>query len=100
MLSDAFCPISNPNGVINLGIANNSLCETELLNFFHQNLSLSSSDLTYGTSLFGSTRFFKALCDDYYNLKGSPFEPFKKVEPNQIITAPGAGPLLDQVSRK
>lgn len=77
-----------------MGIANNFLMEKELLEFFHENLKLAPSDLTYGTSLFGSHRLFRALCL-HYNSKA--FSPVRPVLPEHFITAPGCGPLLDQI---
>lgn len=48
MLRDVYHPDTNTQGIINMGIANNSLMETELLDYFHRNLKLESQDLTYG----------------------------------------------------
>jgi len=77
-----------------MGIANNFLMDSELLDFFHKNLTLRTEDLTYGTSLFGSHRLFKALCLHY---NSSPFAPITPVLPEHIMTGPGCGPLLDQI---
>lgn len=77
-----------------MGIANNFLMEKELLAFFHDNLQLVPSDLTYGTSLFGSHRLFQAL-RLHYNSKA--FSPVRLVLPEHIMTGPGCGPLLDQI---
>lgn len=35
MLRDVYCAMKNPNGIINMGIANNSLMEKELLEVGH-----------------------------------------------------------------
>lgn len=68
--------------------------EPELLRFFSTNLQLVPTDLTYGTSLFGSHRLFAALCQHF---NSSVFHPIRAVEPQHLITGPGCGPLLDQV---
>lgn len=81
-------------GIVNMGIANNFLMEPELLAFAHENLRMVPSDLTYGTSLFGSLRLFKALCLHYNSPAFSPVSP---VCPEHIMTGPGCGPLLDQI---
>lgn len=47
-----------------------------------------------GTSLFGSTRLFAALCKLYNSTLYSPVQP---VRPEHIITGPGCGSLLDQL---
>jgi hypothetical protein len=105
--------VLDQSGIVNLGIANNSLMEAELLDvraprlvpltlthtfslcqFFHRSLSLHASDLTYGTSLFGSTRLFAALCSHY---NSAAFAPVSPVLPSHLITGPGCGSLLDQV---
>lgn len=94
ILCDCFCAARNPGGIVNMGIANNYLMEAELLDFFHRHLELHPSDLTYGTSLFGSTRLFGAFCKHY----NSPaFSPIKPVTPDQLLTGPGCGSLLDQI---
>lgn len=51
--------------------------------------------LRSGTSLFGSTRLFAALCKLYNSAHWSPHTP---VEPSQIITGPGCGSILDQLA--
>ncbi|KAE8233907.1 hypothetical protein CF326_g1055 [Tilletia indica] len=94
MLQDAYCPRTNQTGVVNLGIANNSLMEAELLQFANTHRTLEPTDLTYGTSLFGSTRLFNALCHHF----NTYFSPLKSVLPHHIITGPGCGSLLDQIS--
>ncbi|KAK0568800.1 hypothetical protein OC861_001577 [Tilletia horrida] len=94
MLQDGFCSRRNPGGVVNMGIANNSLMESELLQFANTHPKLEAVDLTYGTSLFGSVRLFSAL-SDHFNTWFSPVEP---VCAQHIITGPGCGSLLDQLS--
>ncbi|KAN0065318.1 hypothetical protein ACQY0O_001154 [Thecaphora frezii] len=95
LLSHPYCAATNPSGFINLGIANNSLMASELLVYFHNHLALLPVDLSYGTSLYGSTRLFAALCH-YFNTS-SDFQPVTPVLPHHIVTGPGAGPMLDQV---
>lgn len=60
----------------------------------HTHLKLEPADLTYGTSLYGSTRLFDALCKHY---NSTHFAPHLPVQPEHILTAPGCGPLLDQI---
>ncbi len=80
---------------VNMGIANNSLMATELLEYFNSHLKLEPVDLTYGTSLFGSVRLFDAICKLYNSEAWSPVHP---VLPEHIITAPGCGSILDQIA--
>ncbi|CAO1633260.1 unnamed protein product [Sympodiomycopsis kandeliae] len=94
MLRDVYQAEKNPDGIINMGIANNSLMEKDLLSFFSANLKLDPTDLTYGTSLYGSTRLFNALAKHY---NGPAFSPAVPVRADQILTGPGCGSLLDQV---
>ncbi|PWN47890.1 PLP-dependent transferase [Violaceomyces palustris] len=94
MLNDGFHPDANEGGIVNMGIANNSLMEDELLEYMHNNFKIEAIDLTYGSSLFGSTRLFQALCTHYNSADFSPKVP---VLPKHILTSPGCGPLLDQI---
>ena len=96
IIGDAFCHETNPGGIVNMAISNNSLLEPELLAFFGANLRLQPVDLTYGTSLFGSHRLFASLCR-HFNL-GHTFAPVTPVRPEHLITGPGCGPLLDQLA--
>ncbi|SPO36855.1 uncharacterized protein PSFLO_02326 [Pseudozyma flocculosa] len=95
MLSNPYCPETNPGGFINMGIANNSLMSAELLTYLRNHLDLEPIDLTYGSSLYGSTRLFRALC---HHLNSAEFNPVHAVEPRHILTGPGAGPMLDQIA--
>lgn len=94
MLRNVYDSDKNPDGIINMGIANNSLMESELLEFFAKHLRLDRTDLTYGTSLYGSTRLFAAL-ERHFNRP--VFSPVLPVTHEHIITGPGCGALLDQL---
>lgn len=65
------------------------------MQYFHTHLQLGPTDLTYGTSLYGSTRLFEALAKHYNN--GAVFAPVHRVTPSQILTSVGCGPMLDQI---
>ncbi|CAO1615186.1 unnamed protein product [Parajaminaea phylloscopi] len=94
VLRDVHCPQRNPRGIINMGIANNSLMEKELLQYLATHLELDPTDLTYGTSLHGSTRLFAALTKHFNR---SVFAPVTPVTSQHLLTGPGCGPLLDQL---
>lgn len=118
VLRNVYSPETNTTGVINMGIANNSLMEKELLEVrrgsiaalldpcaelfppprrpyqYFSHLPLDPTDLTYGTSLFGSTRLFGALS---HHFNRPTFSPVTPVLEEHILTGPGCGPLLDQL---
>jgi aspartate/methionine/tyrosine aminotransferase len=95
IIGNAYCETTNPHGIVNMAISNNYLLEPELLAFFGANLHLQKTDLTYGTSLFGSHRLFATLCKHFNSIT---FAPVRAVEPHHLITGPGCGPLLDQLA--
>ncbi|PWN34605.1 PLP-dependent transferase, partial [Meira miltonrushii] len=84
-----------PHGIVNMAISNNYLLEPELLTYFGANLQMQPTDLTYGTSLFGSHRLFATLCNLF---NSETFKPVKPILPQHLITGPGCGPLLDQLA--
>ena len=105
MLRNQYDPDTNPNGVINAGIADNSLCRTELLNYFlaKDRLKLLPADITYADRFTSSTRLLEALSDlfnertpDWPDNSASPL-PIKKVEPDHIAIASGATGILDEL---
>ncbi|KAL8276984.1 hypothetical protein RQP46_010619 [Phenoliferia psychrophenolica] len=103
---------ANPSGVINCGLAENSLMLEWLTAFFEKNLKLEPTDFTYGdikllsfqapsltlrtagTSLVGSTRIFAALGPFYT----SYFAPITPVLPQHLICANGLTPMLDALA--
>ncbi|KDN39234.1 PLP-dependent transferase [Tilletiaria anomala UBC 951] len=95
LLQNPYNPVTRKGRFVNMGIANNSLMSDDLLRYFNSHLQLVPEDLTYGSSLFGSTRLFAAICKLYNSDYWSPHEP---VRPEHIITAPGCGSLLDQLA--
>lgn len=95
IIGNAYCHEANPHGIVNMAISNNYLLEPELLAYFGANLQMQPTDLTYGTSLFGSHRLFATLCKHF---NSATFSPVRPVEPHHLITGPGCGPLLDQLA--
>lgn len=85
---------ANPDGLINLGIAENTLMTQEYLDYFKGAIKhLQPYDLTYGTQSSGSRRLNEAIAK-MWNENFAPIEP---VQPGQIVTGPGASSVLDQL---
>ncbi|GAA5904791.1 hypothetical protein JCM8208_001355 [Rhodotorula glutinis] len=86
----------NPDGVINAGLAENSLLHDWLTEFWERpgTLKLDHTDLTYGKSIFGSDRIFAALGQLYK----THFRPHEPVEPSHIVTSNGLSPLISRLA--
>ncbi|TKY88358.1 hypothetical protein EX895_002710 [Sporisorium graminicola] len=105
MLANMYDPVTNPDGIINAGIADNSLCRSELLHYFlaKDRLKLSHADLTYADRFTTSTRLLEAISDlfnqrqpDWPDNTASPL-PLTKVVPDHIAIASGATGILDEL---
>ncbi|KAI5449838.1 hypothetical protein NCC49_003954 [Naganishia albida] len=84
MMSDSYRE-DNPNGIISLGVAENSLMAKELTTFYTSAFSkfFRPADLTYGDSLFASQRLTGALSGNSY------FRPAYPIERSHIATGNG-----------
>lgn len=92
MLSNQYS-LSNNGGIINFGVAENTLMHQELKDFLKANFELTDLDFSYGDSFFGSTRLFKALAKMFNRY----FNPVIPVLPEHIITGAGLSAVIDQV---
>ncbi|BGP56596.1 hypothetical protein JCM8202v2_004222 [Rhodotorula sphaerocarpa] len=84
----------NQSGLLNLGVAENSLCLDWLTEFFQSHFSLDYTDFTYGSALTGSLRLFAALRHffDVY------FDARTPVLPEHIIAGTGCSSILDALA--
>lgn len=60
--SDVYDPKTNPNGLINFGLAENGLMTDELIAFFEQHFKLSFKDFIYTDRISGTTQLLSAIC--------------------------------------
>jgi len=95
IFSDIYSDL-NTNGMMNCGVAENTLMYRELLDYFHKNFQLDPIDLTYGDALNGSNRLSSAL-GGYFQ---TYFNPVTPVEPDHIITGTGLSAVVDQLCEK
>ncbi|EST08184.1 Aminotransferase, class I/classII [Kalmanozyma brasiliensis GHG001] len=105
LLANQYDPITNPDGIINAGIADNSLCRPELLEYFlaKDRLQLSAADLTYADRFTSSKRLLTSIAKlfnertpDWPERTDSPL-PLKKVTEDHIAIASGATGILDEL---
>ncbi|WWC85745.1 uncharacterized protein L201_000611 [Kwoniella dendrophila CBS 6074] len=95
LFQDQYDCVSNPKGIVSLGVAENFLMQEECMELISTALreNLTPLDLSYGDSLWGSRRINKALaglCNGYFN-------PAEEVRPEHIITGVGCSAVLDQL---
>ncbi|BGP49569.1 hypothetical protein JCM10450v2_005463 [Rhodotorula kratochvilovae] len=86
----------NPDGVINAGLAENSLLHDWLIAFWERQgtLKIEHADLTYGKSILGSDRIFTALGSLY----AAHFKPHDEVKPEHIATSNGLSPMIEHLA--
>lgn len=93
-LNEAYHPTQNPNGIISLGIAENTLMRAELSEFLNENIVVDADLLGYGAIIprpSGLTQGLIAL----YN--SDPFNPFIPVTKGDIYCTGGCTVLLEQL---
>ncbi|GAA5983427.1 hypothetical protein JCM11641_007845 [Rhodosporidiobolus odoratus] len=86
----------NPDGVINAGLAENSLLHPWLTDFFEKkgSLKLEHTDLTYGTSILGSERIFAALASLY----AKHFNPHAPLQSSHIAVSNGLSSMIEHLA--
>ncbi|OJJ05987.1 hypothetical protein ASPVEDRAFT_45413 [Aspergillus versicolor CBS 583.65] len=94
IMSDVWCPSANPDGYVNVGVAENALMHDELLKFLNRKLELPANYLTYNDGGGGSLRLRKAICQflDHH------LKPVKSLEPGHIIVTNGVSPAIEHAS--
>ncbi|KAL5637342.1 hypothetical protein ACGC1H_001099 [Rhizoctonia solani] len=87
--------LSNPEGIIKLATAENSLLNTELLEYFNTHFRLTASHLKYRSSLVdGHENSTEDILPPYYT---TYFKPRVPIRPEHCVHADGIGSLLAQI---
>ncbi|PCD34742.1 hypothetical protein AU210_007339 [Fusarium oxysporum f. sp. radicis-cucumerinum] len=91
VLNDLWDPETNPEGIVNLGLAENALMQTEMTSFINSHLRAEPHALTYGDGFTGSKLLKEAFCqllNDYFN-------PRIPVLPSHLTITPGVGNAIE-----
>ncbi|KAH7006589.1 aspartate aminotransferase [Fusarium venenatum] len=91
VLNNLWHPQNNPDGIVNLGLAENALMQEELTSFINSHLRVDSHALTYGDGFTGSKLLKTAFCqllNDYFN-------PIISVIPSHLTITPGVGNAIE-----
>ncbi|KAF4467806.1 aspartate aminotransferase [Fusarium albosuccineum] len=91
VLNNLWHPETNPEGIVNLGLAENALMHPELTEFINSNIRADSHALTYGDGFTGSKLVKKALCQ-FLNRQ---LKPFKPLAPSHLSVTAGVGNALE-----
>ncbi|WWC89629.1 uncharacterized protein L201_004554 [Kwoniella dendrophila CBS 6074] len=97
LMSSLYDVHGNPEGTINIGVAENGLMVREYIEqYFGTALKkgLNPVDMGYGDRVSGSARLKNAIAD----LWNENFDPVEPVLPEHIITSTGATGILDQLT--
>ncbi|KAJ6256713.1 hypothetical protein Dda_8579 [Drechslerella dactyloides] len=91
VMGNMYNKVTNPNGVVSLGVAENSLMHRELAQYLQNKVNATPFALTYGEGPGGSTALRKSLAT-FYNRH---FNPAFEIKPDDIYTACGVSGTLD-----
>jgi aspartate/methionine/tyrosine aminotransferase len=92
-LSNPYHPKTNPNGIISLGIAENTLMYSELATFLDENMEV-SDDLFDYTACLGLPVLREGLLRLY---NAPPFNPVVPIEAKHLYLTAGCTAVLDQL---
>ncbi|KAJ5372584.1 hypothetical protein N7517_004590 [Penicillium concentricum] len=93
VMKDTWDASSNPDGYVNVGVAENTLMHSELLKFINKKLDLPAKYLTYNDGGCGSSRLKAAIAGFLnYNLK-----PVTPLEPSHIMATNGVSSAVEHV---
>ncbi|KAJ3577190.1 hypothetical protein NPX13_g3371 [Xylaria arbuscula] len=96
VLQNLWDPINKPNGVVNLGLAENALMQTEMQQFLNSKVRnytpwADPHSLTYGDGFTGSDRLKSALC----GFLNQQFSPCRPVIPSHLLVTSGASNAIE-----
>ncbi|EYE98293.1 putative aspartate aminotransferase [Aspergillus ruber CBS 135680] len=91
VLKDQWNPESNPQGIVNIGLAENTLMQEEMKAFINSHLSVESHALTYGDGFSGSIKLKKALC----HFLNHHFRPHTTLVPSHMVVTAGASNAIE-----
>ncbi|KAJ5472956.1 hypothetical protein N7530_006957 [Penicillium desertorum] len=94
VMKDTWHASTNPNGYVNVGVAENALMHDELLKFINKKLELPAKYLTYNDGGGGSSRL-KAAVAAFLNHNLKPVIP---LEPSHIMATNGVSSAVEHVA--
>jgi len=94
-LANAYHEVDNPEGVVSLGIAENTLMASEMSEFLSKNMKITSNLFGYGASSPGLPSLIDGLLQLYNK---EPFNPVVPVTKKHLYVSSGCTTLLDQIS--
>ncbi|EKG11250.1 1-aminocyclopropane-1-carboxylate synthase, partial [Macrophomina phaseolina MS6] len=94
VLEDIYHPERNPDGILSLGLAENSLMHDELLQYIHDTFKLTSHDLMYGDGSHGSKRLRNAAA----RFITRHLNPVMPVESKHIVVSLGVSNILETLA--
>ncbi|GAQ44870.1 hypothetical protein AtubIFM56815_009359 [Aspergillus tubingensis] len=91
VLGDLWDAQSNPEGIVNLGLAENTLMHAEMMEFVNSNAQFDAHVLTYGDGFSGSHRLKNAICQ----FLNRYFSPQTALYPCDIAVTSGVSNALE-----
>ncbi|KAI2616791.1 acc synthase [Hypoxylon sp. NC1633] len=86
---NAFDPLSNPNGIVSFGNAENWLVQDDLIDFINTHNQFDSLCCMYGEGYSGTVRLRRAMARHL----NAHFNPVRKIDPEEIAFAAGVTEL-------
>ncbi|CEI69019.1 hypothetical protein FVEN_g4205 [Fusarium venenatum] len=94
VIPNLFDQETNPDGIVSLGVAENTLMHDVLRKHIHDNLALSNPAFTYGDGTTG-TKQVKKTVSRFLNRH---LKPFKTIEPAHITMTNGCSAAIEHLS--
>ncbi|OJJ57415.1 hypothetical protein ASPSYDRAFT_58955 [Aspergillus sydowii CBS 593.65] len=91
VLNNLWDPELNPDGIVNLGLAENALMQTEMKQFINSQPPVESHALTYGDGFSGSKKLKASVC----HFLNRHFRPFTPLLPEHLCITSGASNALE-----
>ncbi|RGP59475.1 hypothetical protein FLONG3_11169 [Fusarium longipes] len=94
VIPNLFDQETNPDGIVSLGVAENSLMHDVLRKHIHDNLALRNPAFTYGDGTTGTKQIKKTIA----RFLNTHLKPFKAIEPAHITMTNGCSAAIEHLS--
>ncbi|GIZ47289.1 hypothetical protein CKM354_001038400 [Cercospora kikuchii] len=91
VLDDAWDPDSNPEGFVNLGLAENTLMQAEMKEYINTHIDYDARKMNYGDGFYGSKEIRAAACHSM----NKTFSPHTPLNSSHLIATAGVGNALE-----